>query len=171
MLAALGFAVYQGTKTLIASDVDEQHSSAASSTAAAPSTPPGGKCGVVPTTDQNGRPLLHRLEPTVLAIHDAACRHDYQALIPHMAPVFGPTMASREQVIATWQAEDPDGGWLDVLAETLETPIRGGQGGAWFCHPDGAVAVFPRGTVDRPGMWSDFDPTGHRLSSTCQEQP
>jgi hypothetical protein len=110
---------------------------------------------------------LARLEPVVVALHDAACRGDYEALLPHMSDPFGSPLLPKEAAIGVWPARIPDGDPLAVLAETLETPVHGDQGGQFFCHPDGAIAVFARPIGEQPQLLSDFDPTGQTLPNMC----
>lgn len=121
--------------------------------ATAEQAPPPVKCGEVAPTDAYGNPLGH-LEPLARGIHDAACRGDYSGLLPYMEDSFGGF--PKEDVVVGWARQDSDRELLRTLAETLETPPVGDQGGHYFCHPDGAFAGFARGTVTRPGRWTEF---------------
>jgi hypothetical protein len=174
-LVAVGFGVFFLTRTLVANDTQgapptsgEPRSEVGNSTTTPISTVeeiPAFECGEAVTTDAYGNPL-GALEPLVGGIHDAACRHDYTGLLPYMESSFNST--SKEEAVAEWEREDHDGHILQVVAETFETPPVGDQGGQYFCHPDGAVAVFARGTITRPGLWSAFDLAGQERPVACE---
>jgi hypothetical protein len=102
----------------------------------------------------------------VRGIHDAACRRDYAGLLPYMESSFNGV--ARQEVVVEWEREDFDGLILRAVAQTLEIPPVGDQGGTYFCHPDGPVAIFPRGTITQPGMWSEFDLTGRERPPACE---
>jgi hypothetical protein len=90
----------------------------------------------------------------VRAVHDAACRRDYDALTQQMSDPFRrlpPRMVADEWRSSSGKIH------LDVLAATLETVGHLDQGGLVFCQQNGAYAVFARGTHDRSGEWNDFD--------------
>lgn len=159
-LVAVGFGVFFLTRTLVANDAQEASPTPISTAEEIPTF----ECGEAATTDAYGNPL-GALEPLVHGIHDAACRRDYAGLLPFMESSFNST--SKEEAVAEWEREDHDGHILQVLAATLETPPVGDQGGQYFCHSDGAVAVFPRGTITRPGMWSFFDLAGQERFAAC----
>ncbi len=97
-------------------------------------------------------------DAVVAAVHDAACRKDYAALRRPMSAEFSFNgyLYPAEELIARWHAEDPESMNLDVLARTLESPVRVDQGGQTFCSTSGAVAVFSRGTTTQPPEWSMF---------------
>ena len=166
-----GFLVFLATKSLVGHSSGQEavpppaSSVLVTKSSTSTSGPPPMTCGAVATTDTSGNPL-GELEPLVRGIHDAACHRDYSGLLPHMEDSFGEF--PKEDVVAGWQRQDRDGALLRTLAQTLETQPVGDQGGHYFCHRNGAVAVFARGTLDRPGKWSDFDPTGHRLPGLCE---
>lgn len=114
---------------------------------------------------------LYLLEPTVVALHDAACRGAFEDLLPNMSDPFGAPLVPKEEAIDAWTAESPGSDPLALLAETLETPVRGYQGGQYFCHPAGAVAMFARPIGDQPTLLSDFDPTGQDSFDICRMTP
>jgi hypothetical protein len=117
-------------------------------------------------------PGLALLEPTIAALHDAACRGDFDALLSHMSDPFGSQQVPKEEAVSVWTAELPGGDPLGLLAETLETPVHGDQGGQFFCHPKGAVAVFARPLNDQPSLLTDFDPSpGSPLADSCRTTP
>jgi hypothetical protein len=116
-------------------------------------------CGTAVTTDVGGEPI--GVAELVRGIHDAACRGVYSELLPFMDDSFGGF--PKAEVVDGWMTQDPDGDMLATLAQSLETPALADQGGNYYCHPNGAVVVFSRGTYDRPGGWGDFDPSGRRL--------
>lgn len=176
LVIVAGFLLFLATKSLVGGDGAQEAVSTPSSSVpvtkpsnvragTSASGPPLMKCGEVATTDAFGN-LLGALEPLVRGIHDAACHRDYSGLLPYMEDSFGGF--PKEDVVAGWQRQDTDSALLRTLAETLETQAFADQGGQYFCHPSGAVTVFARGTIDRPGKWSDFDPTGHRLPGLCE---
>ncbi|GAB1512561.1 hypothetical protein JCM33774_46030 [Actinophytocola sp. KF-1] len=174
-LVAIGFGVFFLTRTLVANDAREVPATShetepevGNSTATPISTAeesPNFKCGGAVTTDAYGNPL-GPLEPLVQGIHSAACRGDYASLLPYMENSFNST--PKEEVVAEWEREDHGSHILQVVAETFEVPPVGDQGGQYFCHPDGAVAVIARGTISRPGLWSAFDPTGQERPAACE---
>ncbi len=176
-LAAVGFGVFFLTRTLVANDVQEAPPTSDGTTAEAgnvTTTPvstadeiPAFECGEAATTDAYGNPL-GALQPLVDGIHDAACRHDYAGLLPYMESSFNFNSTPKEEVVAEWEREDHDGHVLQVVAEAFETPPVGDQGGQYFCHPDGAVAVIARGTITRPGLWSSFDLAGQERPAACE---
>ena len=90
----------------------------------------------------------------VQSIHDAACRHDPDDLVLLMEPLF--CGGTAQEAIAGMLAVTPEGAAFDTLAAVLETPAQGGQSGINYCTPQGDFASFGRGTITRPGGWSDF---------------
>jgi hypothetical protein len=129
-------------------------------TAAAPpsttsvTTPVRRPCGTVLTEDASGYPLDQTTLTLVRSIHDAACRHDHGDLVLLMEPLFGGGTA--QVAIAGMLAVTPEGAAFDTLATVLETAAQGSQGGITYCTPQGDFASFGRGTITRPGGWSDF---------------
>ena len=99
----------------------------------------------------------------VAAVHDAACRRDYDGLLAAMEVPFG----TRSPAEALGELRTDDGVPLVVLAQTLETAPISGQGGLIYCHPHGAIAIFARGTLDRPGRWTSFTLTGDSPEATA----
>jgi hypothetical protein len=176
LLLVVGVAIFLATKALVADGDAEEATTAAprsprsvagSSSVDAGPDQESTECGEVATTDAYGNPLP-AIEPLVRGIHDAACRRDFPALLPFMADSFGYAGYPKQDVVAEWERQGSDGLLLQTLAETLEMRAVGDQGGWYFCHPGGAVAVFARGTYDRPGMWSDFDLTRTRIPTACE---
>ncbi|GAB3900631.1 hypothetical protein GCM10029964_088250 [Kibdelosporangium lantanae] len=99
-------------------------------------------------------------------MHDAACRHDYESLLQLMEDPFG--IQEPSDVLDTFRANN--GAELTVVMQTLETPAILGQGGLIYCNPNGAIAVFARGTLAHPGKWTDFTFTADSaLKEECQE--
>ncbi len=164
-LLALGIGLFFLAKGLVAGDADTGEEAARTS-AAAPTSRSVEECVAAPLPSG-----LEMLEPLVAAIHDAACRGDADALLPHMTDPFGSLQVHKEWAIDLWSADVPGGDPLALLAETLEAPAHGGQGGQFFCHPDGPVVVFARPIGDQPVLMSDFDLTGRELSDLCGGTP
>jgi hypothetical protein len=168
VLVGFGFGVFYLTKELFSGEAQGTAEAGAGQSATTPISTaeesPSIECGEIATTSAHGYPL-GELEPLVRGIHDAACRGDYAGLLPFMETTFNST--PREEAVAEWEREDSDRRILQTLAETLEVPPVGDQGGQYFCHPDGAVAVFPRGTITHPGMWSMFDLVGQDRPAAC----
>jgi hypothetical protein len=133
---------------------DSSSISAGPSSPATVTTPAPRTCGMVLTNNINGDPLDEETLTLVRSIHDAACRHDDEDLVLLMEPEFGGRTA--EEAITELLAWSPKGIAFDSLAAVLETAAHTGQGGLTYCTPHGAVASFARGTITRPGGWSDF---------------
>jgi hypothetical protein len=112
-------------------------------------------CGSVRTRTSTGDPLPKVMFTEVVAVHDAACRRDYAALVAHAEAQFTGTPLTELRA---------DGGApMKVVAETLETRGIMDQGGLKYCHPRAGVAYFPRGTLTIAGKWSGFS-----LTDTCE---
>ena len=163
LILATGFLVFLLTTHIVGGDETESAAPPASDTTRSSMTtevePKPVACGTATTTYSGGEPI--GVADLVSDIHDAACRGDYAALLPLMDETFGGF--PKQEVVDGWMTQDSGGDVARTLAQTLETPALGSQGGDYFCHPDGAVAVFSRGTYDTPGSWSDYDPSGRRL--------
>jgi hypothetical protein len=111
-------------------------------------------CQAVSDTDSSGQPLPTFYLDQVQAVHDAACRRDFDALAQQMdTPFQGRTPA---ELAAQWRQAGPGDPRIDALTTTLEGKGMLTQGGLVFCHTNGGVAIFGRGTNDRPGKWTDF---------------
>jgi hypothetical protein len=157
----VGFVATVACATRQHASVDGQDRVTSSSQAVLPGGDPP-RCPPIATVDSTGAPLEQAWLDQVRAIHDAACRYDYDALKREMDPLFysdysqSPDDAwSSEAVISTWRKNDPEGIVLDLLAETLQTKGQLDQGGLDYRH-DGAIVVLPRGTHDHPFGWSIF---------------
>lgn len=124
---------------------------------ASPTGPVKPQCATVKTTDSTGASLVDSFLTKVTTVHEAACRRDYDGLLAMMESPFG----TRPPSEALDELRADDGAPLIVLAQTLETAPISGQGGLIYCHPHGAVAIFARGTLDRPGRWTSFTRTGN----------
>ncbi|MET9225813.1 hypothetical protein [Lentzea sp. NPDC003310] len=117
-------------------------------------------------TDSAGSPLGDNAFVTVSAVHEMACRHDYDGLLDMMENPFGDKAPSE----ALRELRADGGAPLAALAQTLETAPISDQGGLIYCHPRGATAAFARGTQDRPGRWSHFTLTGASpMDGKCSE--
>lgn len=136
---------------------------------AAADTPPAHICGRVSTVDSHGSPVDQVWLDLVTPVHDAACRHDYEALQRLMDAQFNGS--SPDIVIAQWHRDDPEAQFLDILAQIMETPAILNQGGVTFCNRADDASVFARGTHDHPPSWTYFDisPTS-RAMSFCERQ-
>jgi hypothetical protein len=112
-------------------------------------------CGSVRKTTSDGDPVPEVMLTEVVAVHDAACRRDYAALVAHAETQFTGTPLTELRA---------DGGApMRVVAETLETTGIMDQGGLKYCHPRAGVAYFPRGTLTIAGKWSGFS-----LTDSCE---
>ncbi|GAA1286062.1 hypothetical protein GCM10009634_34510 [Saccharothrix xinjiangensis] len=113
------------------------------------------QCGRPALTYADGTPLGDDRARDVAGVHAAACAGDYDALIPFI-PDARPSSLSTftaVQIVEDWRREDPAGVKLRAVAEVLERPGVGGQGGLVFCEPDKGLVGFSRGTIDvRPGL-------------------
>jgi hypothetical protein len=119
------------------------------------SAAPDRACGEVLAETRDGYRLTDYVRAMATAVHEAACRHDYDALLAQMDPAFeGGTAVAK---IAELRALTPEGAALDVLAATLETAPTQDQGGTTYCQQGGAEVGFPRGTINRPGRWNRFE--------------
>jgi hypothetical protein len=114
------------------------------------------QCAAIKTTDATGASLRDSAVALVATAHDAACRRDYDGLLAVMETPFG----TRSPAEALGELRADDGAPLVVLAQTLETAPISDQGGLIYCHPHGAIAIFARGTLDRPGRFTSFTLTG-----------
>lgn len=133
-------------------DNDDTQSAAPTTTSTAAPSPLTPPCGAVTTTDDQNIAIPDAVLTQVTAVHDAACRRDYDQLLTMMDTPFG----DRQPAEALVELRANDGAPLTILTQTLEVNPIIGQGGLVYCHPHGAVAVFARGTLSRPGMWTDF---------------
>lgn len=123
-------------------------------------------CQPVATSDEAGDPVNPFFLNQVRVVHDAACQRDYDALAEQMDEKFNGSTPN--QVIAEWRRAGAFDVRLEALAETLEVKGTLTHGGLLFCHPNGGVAVFGRGTINRPGKWTSFD-ISLGTTTPCQE--
>ncbi|WP_146108152.1 hypothetical protein V5P93_003950 [Actinokineospora auranticolor] len=131
-------------------------------------TAPRTSCGAPALTYTNGTPLGEAVARDVTGVHAAACAGDYGALAPFVSD---PTRPAAE-IVLTWRAEDPTGVKLRAIAEVLERPGAGGQGGLVFCDPDKGLVVFSRGTFDvRSGLTDVEFPGDQRLVDCSRYGP
>jgi hypothetical protein len=119
-----------------------------------PATTPS--CSTAKTTDRTGQPIPESMLAQVTAVHDAACRRDYDSLLQLMDDPFSTGKPSNALDALRVNYGAP----LTIIAQTLETPAISDQGGLVYCHPNGAVVVFARGTLSHPGKWTAFALTG-----------
>jgi hypothetical protein len=124
------------------------------SSTTAPPSPPVFECRDISVVDITGKPLPSVWLDQVRAVHDAACRRDYDALARQMGNPF--RRLPPDAVVDEWR-RDPSNTDLDVLVVTLETKGYLDQGGLLFCQRNGAYVVFARGTLEHPAGWNDFD--------------
>jgi hypothetical protein len=105
------------------------------------------------------------LDP-VRAVHDAACHRDYSGVSRLMDRPFG--SRSPEEALTELQADN--GAALTILAQTLEVTAIADQGGLVYCHPDGAIAIFARGTSVHQSKLVNFALTGDTpAKAACAE--
>ncbi|HEX6342150.1 hypothetical protein [Umezawaea sp.] len=150
VLAAIGIRIAQDASTT----APPPPTAAAPPSTTSATTPARRPCGTVLTEDASSLPLDQTTLTLVRSIHDAACRHDHDDLVLLMEPRFGGGTA--HEAIAGTLAATPEGAAFDTLAAVLGTAAEGGQGGITYCTPRGDFASFDRGTITRPGGWSDF---------------
>ncbi|MEU4446959.1 hypothetical protein AB0K14_07800 [Actinosynnema sp. NPDC050801] len=115
-------------------------------------TPPAGRtCDQVKSTDAGDQPVPTALLAQVRAIHEAACQADPRALLDILR-----TTPGHELPELTLEQLRTDPTAKAALALALETAPRPDQGGHTYCAPNGAAAVFGRGTLNRPGGITAF---------------
>ncbi|HEX5406845.1 MAG TPA: hypothetical protein VFX16_31610 [Pseudonocardiaceae bacterium] len=127
-------------------------------------TPAAPLCGTVLPTDSTGAPVPAPVLDEVVAVHAAACRHDFSALTSELDGTFD---GGRSSGAVMSELRDRNGAELVILAQTLETSAQADQGGWVYCHPHGAVAIFSRGTTTHPATWSLFSVTGDNPGTYC----